>query len=57
MTIKDARMAAGLSRTEMSRRFEIPLRTLEAWDAGDRTPPAWAEKLIVEKLLFIAEQK
>lgn len=48
--IKAARMEAGLSRAEMSRQFEIPIRTLENWEAGTRVPPVWAEKLIVEKL-------
>ena len=50
MTIKEARIAAGLSRAEMSRRFEIPIRTLEDWDNGKRTPPPYVEKLIIEKL-------
>lgn len=48
--IKAARMEVGLSRAEMARQFEIPVRTLENWEAGTRIPPAWAEKLIVEKL-------
>lgn len=48
--IKTARIKAGLSRAEMSRQFEIPIRTLENWEAGTRVPPVWAEKLIVEKL-------
>ena len=48
--IKEARMALGMSRAEMHRQFEIPLRTLESWDAGVRNPPVWAEKLILEKL-------
>lgn len=48
--IKTVRMEAGLSRAEMSRQFEIPIRTLENWEAGTRIPPVWAEKLIVEKL-------
>lgn len=48
--IRAAREKAGLSRAEMSRRFEIPIRTLENWEAGSRIPPAWAEKLIAEKL-------
>jgi DNA-binding transcriptional regulator YiaG len=50
MSIKEARIEAGLSRAEMSRRFEIPIRTLEDWDAGKSNPPAWAERLILEKL-------
>lgn len=48
--IRAARTEAGLSRAEMSRIFEIPLRTLENWEAGTRLPAHWAEKLIVEKL-------
>ena len=50
MTIKEAREQAGISRGEMSRLFEIPVRTLEEWDAGRRTPPPYVEKLIIEKL-------
>lgn len=48
--IKKARMEAGLSRAEMSRQFEIPVRTLEDWESGKRVPAHWAEKLIIEKL-------
>lgn len=50
MKIKEARIAAGLSRAEMSRLFEIPMRTLENWELGGSHPPIWAEKLIIEKL-------
>jgi DNA-binding transcriptional regulator YiaG len=57
MTIKEARIAAGLSRAEMSRRFEIPIRTLEDWDAGKANPPVWAEKLILAELNRIKEAK
>ena len=57
MNIKEAREEAGLSRAEMSRLFEIPVRTLEEWDAGRRTPPPYVEKLIVEKLQTIAKER
>lgn len=57
MTIKEAREQAGLSRAEMSRLFEIPVRTLEGWDAGVRTPPPYVEKLIVEKLQTIRKER
>jgi DNA-binding transcriptional regulator YiaG len=49
-SIKEARIKAGLSMAEMSRKFEIPVRTLENWEAGKRNPAPWAEKLIIEKL-------
>lgn len=48
--IQEARTEAGLSRAEMSRVFEIPVRTLESWEFGKRLPAHWAEKLILEKL-------
>lgn len=57
MNIKEAREQAGLSRAEMSRIFEIPIRTLEEWDAGRRTPPTYVEKLIIEKLQTISKER
>ena len=57
MSIKEAREQAGLSRAEMSRLFEIPVRTLEEWDAGRRTPPPYVEKLIIEKLQTISKER
>ena len=57
MTIKEARQAAGLSQAKMSRLFEIPKRTIESWEAGERKPPAYVEKLIIEKLMQMSEKK
>lgn len=57
MTIKEARLEAGLTQQQMSDLFEIPKRTIENWEAGDRKPPAYVEKLIIDKLLHLAEQK
>ncbi len=48
--LKEARIAAGLSQAKMAELFEIPKRTLESWDMGTRTPPAYVAKLIIEKL-------
>ena len=49
-SIKEARHAAGLSQAKMAEIFEIPKRTIEDWEAGTRKPPAYVEKLIIEKL-------
>lgn len=54
MNIKEARQAAGLSQRKMSALLEIPLRTIEDWEAGTRKPPAYIERLIVEKLISIS---
>ena len=49
--IKEARKAAGLTQREMSELLGIPMRTIQDWENDRRTPPDWAEKLILEKLL------
>lgn len=56
-SIHGKRLLAGLSRAEMARRFEIPIRTLENWESGVNNPPGWAEKLIIEKLEKIKEEE
>ena len=55
--IKEYRMKTGMSRAEMSRQFEIPIRTLEDWESGKSDPPHWAEKLILEKLQTLCTEK
>lgn len=57
MKIKEKREKIGISRAEMARRFEIPIRTLENWESGVRTPPAWAERLILNELDRMENQK
>lgn len=54
--IREARIKAGLSQAALSDRFEVPLRTLSHWENGDRKPPAWAEKLLVEAINRIADE-
>ena len=46
MNTKEIRAILGVSRAEFSRRYEIPIRTLENWDAGIRQPPEWLLKLL-----------
>lgn len=55
--IKEARLRAGLSRSDMHREMGIPVRTIEDWEAGRRKCPAWAEALIIEKLEKIGNVK
>lgn len=57
MTIKEARISAKFTQKQMSDFFDIPLRTIESWEAGIRKPPAYVEKLIVEKLLSLKEEQ
>jgi DNA-binding transcriptional regulator YiaG len=50
MTIKQARKNAGITQKQMSELLNIPQRTIEDWERGVRTPPAYVEKLIIEEL-------
>lgn len=55
-SIKEARQAAGLSQQGVTDTLGIPRRTLQDWETGKRTPPGWAEALVVEKLERIAQE-
>ena len=41
----------GISRAEMHRRYQIPLRTLEDWEAGKYRPADYVEVLLAYTLL------
>lgn len=53
--IRDARKAAGLTQQGVTDTLGIPRRTLQDWETGKRTPPGWAEALVIEKLENIAQ--
>lgn len=55
--IKAAREAARLTQAEVFEVLHIPMRTLQDWENDRRTPPEWAELLIIEKLEQIKEKK
>lgn len=48
--IKAARIGAGLTQKQLSEWLNIPLRTIEEWDSGRRTPPEYVADMIVEKI-------
>lgn len=50
LTITEMRSYIGVSRAEFSRRYSIPLRTLESWEAGVRTPPEYVLQLLEESV-------
>lgn len=51
LTIKSIAAACGRSVRSLSRDYGLPTRTLEAWAANDRTPPAWQLPLIAYAVL------
>ena len=50
--IKELRESTEMSRTEFSEHTGIPVRTLEDWEAGRRTPPEYIPRLIAYQLKY-----
>jgi hypothetical protein len=48
--IKEARAEYGLTQKELSEITDIPLRTIENWENGKRTPSPWVEKMVYSYL-------
>ena len=49
--INEALKAAGLSIKEAADLLDAPYRTVQEWALGNSKPPAWALKLIVDKII------
>ena len=50
MRLKDLRLASGMNRKEYAEYFEIPYRTIQSWELGDRDCPEYLLKLMYYKL-------
>ena len=50
--IRELRESIGLTRKEFSEHIGIPVRTLEDWEAGRRTPPEYIPRLISYQLKY-----
>lgn len=61
MTIKEMREQLGnrkpLSKAAFARIYKIPLRTLEDWEAGKRTPPEYVLYLLERAVKYDKEHK
>jgi transcriptional regulator with XRE-family HTH domain len=48
--LKKARAAAGLTQQKMADQMLIPKRSIENWENGDRTPPPYVQRFILNEL-------
>lgn len=48
--IKYARKKAGLNVKGLAELLGAPYRTVQEWNAGNRMPPKWVQRLIIEKI-------
>lgn len=46
MKVKKIRELTGLNQSEFSRKYNIPLRTIQDWEAERRTPPEYVLELL-----------
>ena len=46
MKIKEIRNASGLTQEAFARKYNIPKRTIEGWEAGKRNPPEYVLLLL-----------
>lgn len=57
MSLKEERIKAGLTQHQMADLLEIPFRTIQNWEGGQRRCPPYVERLIIKELREIAEKK
>lgn len=50
--ICELRESINMSRKEFSEHTGIPIRTLEDWEAGRRTPPEYVPRLIAYQMKY-----
>lgn len=46
MTVKEIRASTGLSQSKFAAALNIPLRTLQKWETGERSCPDYVVELI-----------
>ncbi len=54
--LKEARAATGMSQQKMADRMIISKRTIEKWETGERTPPPYVQRFVLNELNNLKEQ-
>lgn len=54
--IEEIRHSTGLSRAAFSRKYNIPVRTIEGWEYGNRQPPEWLPGILEKAIKYDEEQ-
>ena len=53
--LKAARKAAGMTQQQMADRMLIPFRTIQQWEGGQRKPPPYVQRFVLNELEQITE--
>ena len=51
MEIKEIRKMTGLSQVKFSEKYNVPVRTLQNWEAGKNSPPLYVIELLEFKIM------
>ncbi len=51
MKIKEMRKITGLSQVKFSKKYNVPVRTLQDWEAGKSSPPSYVIELLEFKIM------
>ena len=54
--LKAARNAAGLSQNGMAKTMLISVRTIQHWELGERTPPLYVQRFVLNELRSLAHK-
>lgn len=57
MSVKEMAEAAGLTQSDLARRFNIPLRTLRGWSNGTREAPPYIKLMMADLLGLVTVRR
>lgn len=55
--LREARKAAELTQQRMADLMLIPKRSIENWEAGERTPPPYVQRFVLNELQGLGANK
>lgn len=55
--LREARKAAELTQQKMADLMLIPKRSIENWEAGERTPPPYVQRFVLNELQSLGANK
>ena len=55
--LKELRAKVGMSQQAVADRTLVPKRSLEKWETGERTPPSYVQRFILNELENISAEK
>ena len=54
--LKVLRIATGMSQQALADRMQIPKRTLQSWEIGDRSAPPYVQRFVINELQSIVDE-